>query len=116
MLIAAIADGGRGRAGILDHLGNQAVDLLGGLSHEDMRGNIVEDPRGEIAGRMHSGEIAGVMDPDTVSRQTAPSFVIHKVLHRASALFSPACKKLPEGVSSHPVLNGDPGPECDTLR
>ena len=49
MLIALVADRGRLGAGVVNHIGDDAVNLFRGLADKHMRCDIVEDARGQCA-------------------------------------------------------------------
>jgi hypothetical protein len=71
VLVAAIPDRGRGRAGLLHHLFDGRVDLAGGRARNDHGRDPVEDIGRDPPRGMHAGEILGLVDADAVLGQGA---------------------------------------------
>ena len=63
MLIPLVADRGRGRAGGIHLLFDDAVQLSGGLAGHDVFGDLVQDAGGQGSGLVHAGEVHLLIDP-----------------------------------------------------
>ena len=71
MRVAAVTDGGRGRAGVLHHLLDGDVDRARRLARHDHGRDPVENIRRDPPGSVHAGEILGLVNANTVLGQAA---------------------------------------------
>ena len=79
VLIAFVADGRRGGAGLFHLFFDDPVNLTSGLAGKDMFGNLIKDLGRQRASFVHASKIRSLMDADTVACNAALMRLVHGI-------------------------------------
>lgn len=96
VLIPLVPDGGRCRARLIHHAGDSSVDGPGRRARKNQRCNLIQNMRGKSPRPLHTGEVALLINPDTILGQAALRRLIHDTFLSHAPAYRGSLPKVPE--------------------